>query len=104
MLSPSGMTGHAGASLVSRRRAGPTGGTLGAGATTVLRIVPSRSTDISTTSPTRSGGGVSMPVRPHNSASAPDAQVPDASTSPFGNRIKREKVSACCGMKYAVDV
>ena len=47
---------------------------------------------ISTTSPTWSGGGVSAPVRPHDSASEPDAQVPEASTSPALTHEARERV------------
>ena len=80
----------------ARRRAGITGGTVSVSATTVLRIVPSRSIVISTTSPTWSGGGVSVPVRPHDSASEPEAQVPEASTSPALTHEAREACETSC--------
>ena len=51
---------------------------------------------ISTTSPTFRGGGVSEPVRPHDSASEPEAQVPEASTSPALTHEARDECETSC--------
>ena len=64
--------------------------------TTRFRIVPMCSMVISTTSPGWSGGGVSEPVRPHDSASEPDAQVPEASTSPALTHDARDACDTSC--------
>src|SRR6478752_6706029 len=84
------------ASWRTRRRAGSTGATYSPGSATRLRMVPSRSMVISTTSPTCSGGGVRDPVRPHDSASEPVEQVPEASTSPAFTQEAREACETSC--------
>ena len=79
-----------------RRRAAGTGDTSPADATTRFVMVPMCSMVISTTSPTCSGGGVSWPVRPQLSASEPEAQVPDARTSPALTHDARDACETSC--------
>jgi hypothetical protein len=80
----------------TRRRAAGTAGAVSPVSTTRFRIVPMCSMLISTTSPGWSGGGVSEPVRPHDSASEPDAQVPEASTSPALTHEARDACDTSC--------
>ena len=86
------------------------GGSVSSAATTRFRIVPTCSIVISTTSPTWSGGGVSEPVRPQDSAREPEAQVPEASTSPAFTHDARDawrpaaRTTSPCGRPVGADL